>query len=109
MKLVVFVLKEEDKLEKFVQRLDTHNIKNITILNANCVAHDHVGKNRNKNVKIFGSIRYIMNYFYDDSRLVLFPVEEEKIEEMEKLAQEILLKNEFMFMVLPLDRVEGSL
>lgn len=109
MKLGIIVMKEEEKLERFIQILDSHNIKNITILNADCVAHDHVGKNKNKNVKIFGSIRYIMNYFYDDSRMVIFPFEETELEDIQKMANDHLSRNEFLFIVLPLDRIEGSL
>lgn len=105
MKLAILILKEEELLDKLIKSLNENNFHNLTTINSECVSSN----GNNKNVRVFSSLRYLMNYFYDDSRVMLIPIAENKIDDLFKVAADILTKDKYMFLVLPVDRIEGKL
>ena len=105
MKLALLILKEEELLDRLIKELNENNFHNLTTVNSESVAIN----GNNKNVRVFSSLRYIMNYFYDDSRIMLIPVEEEKINDLFNVTSNILTKDKYTFLILPIDRIEGKL
>ena len=105
MKLAILILKEEELLDKLIKELNENNFHNLTTINSESVATN----GNNKSVRVFSSLRYIMNYFYDDSRVMLIPIEEDKIDDLFKATSNILTKDKYMFLILPVDRIEGKL
>ena len=62
MKLAILILKEEELLDKLIKSLNENNFHNLTTINSECVSSN----GNNKNVRVFSSLRYLMNYFYDE-------------------------------------------
>ena len=95
MKLAILILKEEELLDKLIKELNENNFHNLTTINSESVATS----GNNKSVRVFSSLRYIMNYFYDDSRVMLIPIEEDKIDDLFKVTSNILTKDKYMFLI----------
>ena len=105
MKLAILILKEDELLDKLIKKLNENNFHNLTTINSECISPS----GNNKSVQVFSSLRYIMNYFYDDSRVIFIPIEEEKVDDLFKVTSNILTKDKYMFLILPVDRIEGKL
>ena len=82
MKLVVLILKDEELLDTFIKRCTNNNIKNITVLESNSYETEKIGSKRRHDSNILNSIRYMLDYYNDESRTILVPVNDEKLEEV---------------------------
>ncbi len=107
MKLVVLILKEEEVLDKFVKRCTNSNIKNITVIESDSYETEKVGSKRKHESNILNSIRYILDYYNDESRTILIPVNTEKLEEVKNIIKSLVPSEQYTLMVINLEEIIG--
>lgn len=103
MELCFILLKEENKLDKLVKKLSESGFKNVIILNAD----SHSEYEKNNGSSIFNSLRYMIDSFNDESRLVLVISDSAEVSEIGKIASNVASKEEYLFFSFPINNVEG--
>lgn len=109
MKLCTIILKEEEILDTLIKKLTINDIKNITVLESNTLASEYNNKPKKKDINIFGSIRYMLDYFNDESRVILIPIKDDKIDTLKKVVSNLVKKDDYLLFTLSIDNIEGTL
>jgi nitrogen regulatory protein PII-like uncharacterized protein len=107
MKLIVLILKEEEILDKFIKKCTSMNIKNITVLESNSYECDSTGSKRKNNANILNSIRYMLDYYNDESRTILIPVNDEKYVEVKDIIKNLVPSNQYTLMAINIEEIIG--
>lgn len=107
MKLVVLILKDEELLDTFIKRCTNNNIKNITVLESNSYETEKIGSKRRHDSNILNSIRYMLDYYNDESRTILVPVNDEKLEEVKTTIKSLVPSEHYILMVINLEEIIG--
>lgn len=103
MELCFILLKEENKLEELVKNLTDKNYKNIMVLNA-----DSCGTNKiNKDYHIFNSLRYMIDSFNDESRIILVLTETDGITGIKETIDNVTDKEDYLFFSIEANNVSG--
>lgn len=109
MELCLIILKEEDLLDDLVKRLTANDIKNITVLESNTFTSEHNSRNRKKDVNIFGSIRYMLDYFNDESRVILIPIKSDRIDVLKAIVKDLIPVHQYFLFTMQVNNVEGTM
>ncbi len=107
MKLVVLILKDEELLDTFIKKCTSNNIKNITVLESNSYETEKIGSKRKHDSHILNSIRYMLDYYNDESRTILVPVNNEKLEELKNIIKSLVPSEHYTLMVVNLEEIIG--
>jgi nitrogen regulatory protein PII-like uncharacterized protein len=107
MKLIVLILKEEEILDKFIKKCTSMNIKNITVLESNSYECDSTESKRKNNANILNSIRYMLDYYNDESRTILIPVNDEKYVEVKDIIKNLVPSNQYTLMAINIEEIIG--
>lgn len=109
MELAIMILKEEELLDTLIKRLTSNDIKNITVLESDTFISENNNKNRKKDVNIFGSIRYMLDYFNDESRLIFIPIKNDRVDIVKNIVKDLIPSHQYLFFTIPMNNVEGTL
>lgn len=109
MELGILILKEEELLDTLIKKFTSIDVKNITVLESNSLATGIGNKSKKKDINIFGSIRHMLDYFNDESRVVLIPTRIEKIEEIKKVIDTLVSKQQYLFFTVAMSNIEGTI
>ena len=107
MELGIVILKEEELLETLIKRFTSINVKNITVLESNSLATGLGNKSKKKDINIFGSIRHMLDYFNDESRVLLIPTQTDKIDEIKSILADLVPKHQYLFFTVSIFNIEG--
>ncbi len=107
MNLCITILKEESLLNELIKKLTNSDIKNITILSSTNVVTEK--SSRKKEISILGSLRYMLDYFNDESKVILIPCSHEKIEAIKLIIADLIPNHQYLFFSLKIDNVEGKI
>ncbi|MBE6144408.1 MAG: hypothetical protein E7169_02420 [Firmicutes bacterium] len=109
MELAIMILKEEELLDTLIKRLTSNDIKNITVLESDTFISENNNKNRKKDVNIFGSIRYMLDYFNDESRLIFIPIKNDRVDIVKNIVKDLIPSHQYLFFTIPMNNMEGNL
>ena len=109
MEICIIILKEEELFDKLAKELTENDIKNITVLESNTLVSDLSNKKSKKDIKIFGSIRSILDYFNDESKLILIPLKSDLLDTVKKILKANVADSSYLLFTIPIANVEGKL
>lgn len=105
MKMSILIIKEEDLLDDLLKKLAEHKFEDITIINTNsCETEKGIRKSQSN---LFSSIRYMMEFYNDESRTLLIPVKKERVELLKTTVKDLIPEHKFAFCTLNIGDVEG--
>ena len=104
MKLWLLILKEEDLLDDLVHRFQECDIQNVTVLRSDSVVEESKRK-KNSDVRMFGSLRYFLEYEHDESRVVYVLTERDDVNE---IVHDLVPEHQYMLFQIPVVGVWGS-
>lgn len=107
MKLAILILKEEEKLDEFVNICSKEKIKNITVLESNSYEDEKVGNKKKNGFHILSSIRFALDYYSDESRTILIPVSVEQLSKIKKILSNLLVIENYTLMVIDINEIIG--
>jgi len=107
MKLAILILKDEELLDTFIKKCTSSNIKNITVLESDSYETEKIGNKRKNTSHILNSIRYMLDYYNDESRTILVPVNDEKLEEVKTIIKSLVPSEHYILMVVNLEETIG--
>lgn len=107
MKLVILILKKEDLLDTFIKKCTVSNIKNITVLDSNSYESEKTGTKRKHDANILNSIRYMLDYYNDESRTILVPIDNEKLDKLKQIIKNLTASENYTLMVINLEEIIG--
>lgn len=105
MNLCITILKEESLLNELIKKLNSSNIKNITILNSSSITSEK--HHRTKEISILGSLRYMMDYYNDESKVILIPTSD--IETVKTIIADIIPNHQYLFFTINMNNIEGKI
>ena len=103
MNLGILILKDEDLLDEVLTDLKKSNYKNITFLNS----YTYNLEEGNKNIGIIASIRKIVDFYKEESRIVLIEVPSSKIDNLKEVIKKSLSFNQYSFYTIKIDNYKG--
>lgn len=109
MELCVMILKEEELLDVLIKKLTNSDFKNITVLESETFTSEHKSKPKKKDVNIFGSLRYMLDYFNDESRTILIPTNCDRINIIKEIVKDIIPSPQYLLFTIPINNLEGTL
>jgi len=109
MELCVLILREEELLDALIKKLTISDIKNITVLESNTYTSEYGNKSKKKDINIFSSIRYMLDYFNDESRVILIPIKSDKIDDIKTIISDLIPTHQYLLFTIPVNNVEGTL
>jgi nitrogen regulatory protein PII len=108
LKLLVFVLNENDKLEKLLKEFSNNEITGATIINSKGMARVLLNKEFEG---IFGSLRYLINGDKEDNKTIFMAVKDEMIqfviEVIEKAVGSLDEPDTGILFTIPIDYIRG--
>lgn len=105
MKLSFLIIKEEDLLDDLLKKLTENKFENITIFDSNsCETEKGI---RRKQTNFFSSIRYMMEFYNDESKTLLIPTKKEKVELLKQTIKDLIPDHKFAFFTVDIGDVEG--
>ena len=105
MEFCIMILKEESLLDSLVKALNKEAVKNITILNSLSVTNEKKHKN---DISILGSLRYMLDYYNNEGRVILIPTKEEKVEVIRQVISDLVPNHQYIFFTLKINNVQGK-
>lgn len=109
MNLAVIIINEEEKLEPLLHLFKEKQLNNITVLNSVSKVNEYGNKKKNRDIKIFGSLKFLNDYLSDESRLILNIASIEQIETIKDILRQNLKNNQYTFFTIKIDNLEGSI
>ena len=109
MKMCVIFLREEELLEQVVNKLLKNGIKNITMLNSTTFEEKGAINKKGKEINMFGSLRFLLNYYNDESRVILCPCKEEETIIIQNVIKTLVPASEYFLFVTDIYNVQGNL
>lgn len=99
MKLVLLILKDEDKLDDLIIKLTEEKINRITVLDSNSYISE---KKKQKQTNIFSSMRFLMDYSTDESKTILITCDDDQTNTVKKIVNKIIPENQYNLIILPI-------
>ncbi|MEG0267040.1 MAG: hypothetical protein RR659_05280, partial [Bacilli bacterium] len=96
MKLAVLILKDDNKLDELLTVLSKENYRRVTVLNSNSYETEK-GKKNSKQTNIFASIRYMVDFYNDESKTIFIPTTKDRIENLKEIIKGFIKKEEYTF------------
>ena len=87
MKLILLILKDEDKLDDLIIKLTEEKINKIT--------------------NIFSSMRFLIDYSTDESKTILIACDDNQINTVKKVLNKIIPENQYNLIILPIEESVG--
>lgn len=109
MALCILILKEEDLLDDLLHHFKENNVNNITVLSSTSMVSEYAGKNKNRDVHIFGTLHHLVDYFSDNSRVLMIVCEEDRVDIISKNIKKIIPEHEYLFFTVPINNIQGKL
>jgi hypothetical protein len=109
MTLCILILKEEDLLDDLFHKFKKNDVKNITVLSSVSMVNEYVNKNKNRDVRIFGTLRHLVDYFSDDSRTLLIVCEDDMVNTISDDIKQIVPEHQYVFFTVAINNLQGSL
>lgn len=104
MKLVVLILKQEELLNKFIKECSRNNIKNVTVFDSD--SYEDEG-NKKRNTKVLNSIRYALNYYNDESKTIIIPIPNEKIDVLKDIVKDLVPSDQYTLITINIEDIIG--
>ena len=98
MKLILLILKDEDKLDDLIIKLTEEKINKITVLDSNSYVSE---KKKEKQTNIFSSMRFLIDYSTDESKTILIACDDNQINTVKKVLNKIIPENQYNLIILP--------
>ncbi|MEG0408877.1 MAG: hypothetical protein RR623_08395 [Bacilli bacterium] len=108
MKLAVLILKDDNKLDELLTVLSKENYRRVTVLNSNSYETEK-GKKNSKQTNIFASIRYMVDFYNDESKTIFIPTTKDRIENLKEIIKGFIKKEEYTFFSIDISDLEGSI
>lgn len=99
MKLVLLILKDEDKLDDLIIKLTEEKINRITVLDSNSYISE---KKKQKQTNIFSSMRFLIDYSTDESKTILITCDDDQTDIVKKIVNKIIPENQYNLIILPI-------
>lgn len=99
MKLVLLILKDEDKLDDLIIKLTEEKINRITVLDSNSYISE---KKKQKQTNIFSSMRFLIDYSTDESKTILITCYDDQTNIVKKIVNKIIPENQYNLIILPI-------
>lgn len=99
MKLVLLILKDEDKLDDLIIKLTEEKINRITVLDSNSYISE---KKKQKQTNIFSSMRFLIDYSTDESKTILITCDDDQTNIVKKIVNKIIPENQYNLIILPI-------
>ena len=99
MKLILLILKDEDKLDDLIIKLTEEKINRITVLDSNSYISE---KKKQKQTNIFSSMRFLMDYSTDESKTILITCDDDQTNTVKKIVNIIIPENQYNLIILPI-------
>lgn len=109
MVLCTLILKEEDLLDEILHEFKEKNIKNITVLSSLSMVNEYVNKNKNRDLRIFGTLRHLVDYYSDDSRILLVACDEKLVDSVYNSAKKIIPEHQYLLFSISINNIQGKL
>lgn len=107
MYLMVIIIKEEEKLEDLLHHFREKNVSNITVLQS--ISEVRSSQSKMKEPKIFGSLRFLKDYYSDESRVILHLGSQGEIEVLKQVVREAIHTDEYVFFTVAVSDFEGNI
>lgn len=107
MKLAILILKEEELLDAFIKKCASNEIKNITVMESNSYESEKVGKRVKNDTHILNSIRYMLDYYNDESRVLLIPISSDKFEKLKEITNSLVSLDQYTLMSINIEEIIG--
>lgn len=104
MELSIIILKEDELFETLIERLRENEFKNITLLQS-----ETFKSKKERNNTILNSIKSFLESFSEESRVLLIPVEKDKIVKLKEIVRILLSSNDYLLLTVPVNNIEGNL
>ena len=104
MKLILLILKDEDKLDDLIIKLTEEKINKITVLDSNSYVSE---KKKEIQTNIFSSMRFLIDYSTDESKTILIPCDENQTNIVKKVLNKIIPENQYNLIILPIEESVG--
>ena len=104
MKLILLILKEEDKLDDLIIKLTEEKINKITVLDSNSYVSE---KKKEKQTNIFSSMRFLIDYSTDESKTILIACDDNQTNIVKKVLNKIIPENQYNLIILPIEESVG--
>ena len=97
MKLVLLILKDEDKLDDLIIKLTEEKINRITVLDSNSYISE---KKKQKQTNIFSSMRFLIDYSTDESKPIFITCDDDQTNIVKKIVNKIIPENQYNLIIL---------
>ena len=104
MKLWLLILKEEDLLDDLVHRFQECDIQHVTVLKSDSVVEESK-KKKNNEVRMFGTLRYFLEYEHDESRVIYITTERD---DMNEIVRDLVPEHQYILFQIPVLGVWGK-
>ena len=108
LKLLIFVLNKNEKLDKLLKEFSINNITGATIIDSKGMARVLLHKDYEG---IFGSLRYLIDEGHEDNKTLFMVVEDEKIkliiDTIEKIVGSLDEPDTGILFTIPIDYIRG--
>lgn len=107
MNVCVIILKEEELYDDLIHRFREEKMKNLTVMES--VALKTNKKERKKEIPLFSTLRYMMDYIDDESYRIEIIGEKEELLKAQAILKDLVPVHQYLSYIMPIEHIEGTL
>lgn len=111
MKLLIFILNKQEKLEKLLKRLAEEHLTGATVIDSSGMATRLVSSNDETLSNIFGSLRHLLKDTKKENKTIMMVTSEKNVQRVEEIIEEVVgdlnEPNTGILFTVPVDYLRG--